>query len=178
MAASSASKPPPKTLVGKSLQKSVASISNASDAKYKPNLPHSSLEMDPKIPESCLTDLRALHSSAVASARSVALSHRTASSPPTSDPIPIDLDEDEDVVMLSGDENQVISIKSVHIFIFGSFEKERKAETMFVNDNDKRKVVIVIDDSDDDDTEAQSNVRQIVSPKLSTSKYPPSKHTS
>jgi hypothetical protein len=134
--------------------------------------------MDPKIPESCLTDLRALHSSAVASARSVASSHRTASSPPTSDPIPIDLDEDEDVVMLSGDENQVISIKSVHIFIFGSFEKERKAETMFVNDNDKRKVVIVIDDSDDDDTEAQSNVRQIVSPKLSTSKYPPSKHTS
>ena len=65
-----------------------------------------------------------------ASTRSVASSHKTGSTPPTSDPIPID--EDEDVLMFSDEENQVISIKSVStIFIFG-LRSQRKTETSFI----------------------------------------------
>ncbi|KAF8815726.1 DNA mismatch repair protein Msh6 [Phlegmacium glaucopus] len=137
---SSASKGMPKTPAGKALQKSVASISSTFNAKYKSNLPLSSPGIDPKTPESRSNDLRALNSSAAASTRSVASSHRTGSTPPTSDPIPIDVDEEEDVAMLSGEEIQATSIKS------GSQKRN------------KRKVVI--DDSDDDDTEVQSSVRR------------------
>jgi hypothetical protein len=100
-----------------SSQKSAASVSNlnASNAKYKSDIARSSSDIDPpKTPESRLTDLRALNSSAADSTRSVAWSHsKGGSTPPTSDPIPIEQDEDEDVVMLSNEGNHVTSIKSV-----------------------------------------------------------------
>jgi DNA mismatch repair protein MSH6 len=139
-----------------SIQKSATSASSASNAKYKSNIPRSLSEIDPpKTPESRLTDLRALNSSAADSTRSVTWSHKAGSTPPTSDPIPIEQDEDEDVVMLSSEGNHVTSIKSVSIFLFKSRED---AETVQSTRN-KRKVVI--DDSDDDDSEAQSNARRI-----------------
>ena len=117
----------PKTPAPKPLQKSVTSVSSASNAKYKSNIPRSSSEIDPpKTPESRLTDLRALNSSAAGSTRSVAWSHKAASTPPTSDPIPIELDENEDVVMLSSEENHVTAIKSVSIFIFKSVKREKR----------------------------------------------------
>jgi DNA mismatch repair protein MSH6 len=105
----------PKTPAAKPLQKSAASVSNASNAKYKSDIARSSSDIDPpKTPESRLTDLRALNSSAADSTRSVAWSHsKGGSTPPTSDPIPIEQDEDEDVVMLSNEGNHVTSIKSV-----------------------------------------------------------------
>ena len=110
----------PKTPAPKPLRKSVTSVSSASNAKYKSNIPRSSSEIDPKTPESRLADLRALNSSAAGSTRSVAWSHKTGSTPPTSDPIPTEQDEDDDVVMLSNEENHVTSLKSVSIFIFSS----------------------------------------------------------
>ena len=116
----------PKTPAPKPLQKSVTSVSSASNAKYKSNIPHSSSEIDPpKTPESSLTDLRALNSSAAGSTRSVAWSNRAGSTPPTSDPIPIEQDEDEDVVMLSSDKSHVTSIKTVRIFIIKSVKREK-----------------------------------------------------
>ena len=104
--------------------------SSASNAKYKSNLPSSSPERNPKTPESRSTDLRALNSSAAASARSATWSHGTGSTPPTSDPIPIDVDEGGDVVMLSDEERQVTSIKSVSTYIYICWQ-ERKAEKMY-----------------------------------------------
>jgi DNA mismatch repair protein MSH6 len=112
----------PKTPAPKLLQKSVTSVSSASDAKNKSNIPRSLLEIDPKTPESRLTDLRALNSSAADSTRSVAWSHKAGSTPPTSDPIPIEQDEDEDVVMLSSKENHITSVSN--IFIFKRVERE------------------------------------------------------
>jgi DNA mismatch repair protein MSH6 len=113
-----------KTPVSKPLQKSVSSVSSASNATYKADTPHSSSEIDPpKTPESRLIDSRALNSSAAGSTRSVAWSHKAASTPPTSDPIPIEQDEDEDVDMLSSEKNDVTSIKSVSTF--KSVKKEK-----------------------------------------------------
>ena len=108
----------PKTPASKPLQKSVTSVSSASNAKYKSNVPRSSSEIDPKTPESRLTDLGALNSSAAGSTRSVAWSQKAGSTPPTSDPIPIEQSEDDDVVMLSNEENHVASIKSVSIYLY------------------------------------------------------------
>ena len=111
----------PKSPTSKPLQKSASSVSSASDATYNPSIPRSSSEIEPpKTPESRLTDLRALNSSAAGSARSVAWSQKAGSTPPTSDPIPIEQDEDEDVVMLSSEKNHVTSLKSVSICIFRS----------------------------------------------------------
>lgn len=126
-AVGSGSKATPKT-PAKTIQKSAT---DASNTKHNSNLPRSPPEIDPKTPESRLADLRALNSSAAASTRSVASSHRTGSTPPTSDPI--DVDEDEDVVMLSDDENQVIPIKSVSVYILASSSKNKeKAETSVI----------------------------------------------
>jgi hypothetical protein len=62
-----------------------------------------------------LTDLRALKSSAAGRTRSVAWSHKAGSAPPTSDPTPIEQDEDEDVVMLPTEKNHVTSV-SIYIY--------------------------------------------------------------
>ena len=120
----------PKTQAPKPLEESVTSVSSASNANYKSDIPCSSSEIDPpKTPESRLTDLRALNSSAAGSTRSVTWSHKAGSTPPTSDPIPIEQDEDEDVVMLSSEKNHVTSIKSVSIYILRVL-KEKNAETI------------------------------------------------
>lgn len=116
----------PKTPASKPLQKPVTSVSNASNATYKSNIPRSVSVVDsPKTPESRLTDLQALNSSAAGSTRSVASSHKAGSTPPTSDPIPIEQDEDEDVVMLSSDKH-VTSTKSVSIYLYLEVLTERK----------------------------------------------------
>ena len=80
--------------------------------------------------------------------------------PPTSDPIPMEQDEDEDVIMLSSEKNHVSSIKSVSIFISKSVKREKMLRrcSELQSTRIKRKVVI---DSDDNDAEAQCNARRI-----------------
>lgn len=60
----------------------------------------------------------------------MAWSHKAGSTPPTSDPIPIEQNEDEDVVMLSNENSHVASIKSVSILYFRVL-KEKNTETMY-----------------------------------------------
>lgn len=43
----------------------------------------------------------------------------------------MDEDEDEDVLMLSDEENQLTSIKTVSIHMFGSLESKWKTDTMY-----------------------------------------------